>query len=63
MVKPYGPFYPGAWHNGPGKTFAVGLEGAVVVADVFAQFHEPREAEKQLAAALASMAPVFFLKL
>ncbi|HLK65376.1 MAG TPA: DUF711 family protein [Bryobacteraceae bacterium] len=53
MVKPYGPFYPGAYHLGAGKTFAVGLEGANVVADVFAQYHEPREAEKQLAAALA----------
>ncbi|HEY2017234.1 MAG TPA: DUF711 family protein, partial [Bryobacteraceae bacterium] len=53
MVKQYGPFYPGAYHTGPGKTFAVGLEGANVVAEVFAQYHEPREAEKQLAAALA----------
>jgi uncharacterized protein (UPF0210 family) len=53
MVKPYGPFYPGAYHLGTGHTFAVGLEGANVVADVFAQYHEPREAEKQLAAALA----------
>ena len=52
MVKPYGPFYPGAWHNGPGKTFAVGLESANVVAEVFAQFHEPGPAETRLAAAL-----------
>lgn len=53
MVKPYGPFYPGAWHTGNGRTFAVGLEGANVVADVFAKYQEPREAEKQLSAALA----------
>jgi uncharacterized protein (UPF0210 family) len=53
MVKQYGPFYPGAWHTGTGHTFAVGLEGANVVADVFAQYHEPREAEKQLSATLA----------
>jgi uncharacterized protein (UPF0210 family) len=53
MVKPYGPFYPGAWHVGTGRTFAVGLEGANVVADIFAQYQEPREAEKQLSAALA----------
>jgi uncharacterized protein (UPF0210 family) len=53
MVKPYGPFYPGAWHTGTGRTFAVGLEGANVVADVFARYQEPREAEKQLSAALA----------
>jgi len=52
MVKPYGPFYPGAWHNGPGKTFAVGLESANVVAEVFAQYHEPGPAESKLAEAL-----------
>lgn len=53
MLKPYCPFYPGAYHAGTGRTFAVGLEGANVVADVFAQYHEPREAEKQLSAALS----------
>ncbi|MGA2267390.1 MAG: DUF711 family protein [Bryobacteraceae bacterium] len=52
MVKPYGPFYPGAYHLGTGHTFAVGLEGANVVAGVFAQYGDPREAEKQLSAAL-----------
>jgi uncharacterized protein len=56
MVKPYGPFYPGAWHTGAGKTFAVGLESANVVADVFAANHDPREAEKALAAALGKYA-------
>ena len=53
MVKPYGPFYPGAYHMGAGHTFAVGLEGASVVGEVFAQNHEPREAEHQLSAVLA----------
>jgi len=53
MVRPYGPFYPGAYHLGTGHTFAVGLESANVVADVFAQYKEPNEAEKQLSAALA----------
>jgi uncharacterized protein (UPF0210 family) len=53
MVKPYGPFYPGAWHTGPGKIFAVGLESANVVTEVLARYHEPGEAEKQLSAALA----------
>ncbi len=53
MVKPYGPFYPGAYHLGGGRTFAVGLEGANVVADVFAQTHEPVEAGKRLAEALS----------
>ncbi len=53
MVKPYGPFYPGAYHLGTGHTFAVGLEGANVVGEVFAQYHDPHEAEMQLAAALS----------
>jgi uncharacterized protein (UPF0210 family) len=37
MLKPYGPFFPGAWHNGPGGQFAIGFEGANVVRDVFAK--------------------------
>jgi uncharacterized protein len=52
MINPFTPFYPAAWHNGPGKTFAVGLEGANVVTDVFARYRDPSEAEKQLAEAL-----------
>lgn len=55
MLGPYGPFYPGAYQRGGGgKTFAVGLEGANVVAEVFAKEHDPRAAEKALAAALAT---------
>jgi uncharacterized protein (UPF0210 family) len=53
MVKPYTPFYPAAYHTGAGRTFAVGLEGANVVAEIFAKYQEPREAERQLAAVLA----------
>jgi uncharacterized protein (UPF0210 family) len=36
MLPPYAPFYPGAYHNGPGKKFAVGFEAAGVVERVFA---------------------------
>jgi uncharacterized protein (UPF0210 family) len=54
MVNPYGPFYPGAYHTGAGHVFAVGLEGASVVAEVFAGYRDPREAERQLASTLAS---------
>ena len=59
MLKPYGPFYPGAYHPGayhPGgsRAFSVGVEGASVVAEVFAQEHEPRAAEKKLAEALTA---------
>jgi len=56
MLKPYGPFYPGAWHPGgpPGeKSFAIGLESANVVMDVFSREHDPRTAGKALADALA----------
>jgi len=52
MVKPYTPFYPAAWHKGDGKTFAVGLESANVVTDVFAEVHDAGPAEDKLAQAL-----------
>jgi uncharacterized protein len=39
MLKPYGPFYPGAYHNGVGKQFSIGLEGANVVQEVFTRTH------------------------
>lgn len=35
MLKPLGPFYPGSYHDGPGKQFSIGFEGAGVVAEVF----------------------------
>jgi len=54
MLKPYGPFYPGAWHPGGGPpSFAIGLEAANVVMDVFAREHDPRTAENALTDALA----------
>ncbi len=54
MLKPYGPFYPGAWHPGSGpKSFAIGLESANVVMDVFARNHDPRTAAKELTEALS----------
>ena len=37
MLKPYGPFFPGSWHDGPGGQFSIGFEGANVVRDVFAK--------------------------
>src|ERR1051325_7773696 len=54
MLKPFGPFYPGAWHPGGGpRRFAIGLEAANVVMDVFAREHDPRTAAKALTDALA----------
>jgi len=35
MLKPLGPFYPGAYHIGAGKEFSLGFEGANIVQDVF----------------------------
>jgi uncharacterized protein (UPF0210 family) len=53
MLKPYGPFYPGAWHPGGGpRSFAIGLEAANVVKDVFTHERDPRTAGKALTAAL-----------
>jgi len=53
MLKPNGPFFPGAYHVGAGHLFSVGLESANVVGEVFAQYHEPRAAQKALTDALS----------
>src|SRR4051812_8088808 len=39
MLQPYGPFFPGSYHNGAGKQFSIGFEGAGVVQDVFKRTH------------------------
>src|SRR5262249_2659611 len=52
MIKPYTPFYPAAWHKGEGKTFAVGLESANVVTEVFAGVHETGPAGGKLGPAV-----------
>jgi len=39
MLKPYGPFFPGAWHDGAGKQLSIGFEGANIVQEVFARTH------------------------
>ncbi len=48
MMKPYGPYYPGSWHNGPGKHFAIAMETANLVNHVFQTYHEPVEAQARL---------------
>ena len=58
MMKPYGPFYPGAWHPGGGpRSFAIGLESANVVMDVFAREHDPGAAKAVLTEALDHARP------
>jgi hypothetical protein len=53
MIKPYVPFYPGSWHPAEAaRSFAIGLESANVVMDVFAHEHDPRTAAGALTKAL-----------
>lgn len=52
MMKPYGPYYPGSYHLGKGHAFAIAMEGASLVGEVFAKYHDPREAEQHLSEAL-----------
>ncbi len=59
MLKPYGPFFPGSWHDGPGGQFSIGFEGANVVRDVFAKDKGNAEAAtRDLTAALTIHAKV-----
>ena len=37
MLKPFAPFFPGSYHTGAGRQFAIGFEGANVVRDIFAK--------------------------
>src|SRR6266704_1356788 len=56
MMKPYGPYYPGSYHLGKGHAFAIAMEGAEVVGDVFRQYRDPVEAEKHLSDVLNTYA-------
>jgi uncharacterized protein len=59
MLKPLSPFFPGSYHTGSGKQFAIGFEGANVVRDVFTM--DKGNAEKattDLTAALTKHASV-----
>jgi len=59
MLKPYSPFFPGSYHLGEGKRFAIGFEGANVVRDVFAKDKGHADAAmKDLTAALTKHAAV-----
>jgi uncharacterized protein (UPF0210 family) len=59
MLKPLGPFYPGSYHTGAGKQFAIGFEGANVVAEIFTKDKGNAEAATaDLTAALTKHAEV-----
>jgi len=57
VVPPYSPFYPASWHDGPGRQFAIGLESANVIGQVFAATgYDPASAGPRLAAELLAHA-------
>ncbi|MGH9777718.1 MAG: DUF711 family protein [Candidatus Acidiferrales bacterium] len=56
MVPPHTPFFPGAYHTGEGKKFAVALQSANVVAESLASSDDPQKARDALAAALGAHA-------
>jgi uncharacterized protein (UPF0210 family) len=59
MLKPLGPFFPGSYHTGAGKQFAIGFQGANVVLDVFRKDKGDADAAvKDLTAALTVHAKV-----
>jgi uncharacterized protein (UPF0210 family) len=59
MVKPLSPFFPGSYHAGAGKQFAIGFEGAGVVREVFAKDKRNADAATaDLTAALTKHASV-----
>ena len=59
MLKPLGPFFPGSYHTGAGRQFAIGFEGANVVRDVFVKDKGNAEAATaDLTAALGKHASV-----
>jgi uncharacterized protein (UPF0210 family) len=49
MLKPFAPFFPGSYHTGAGRQFAIGFEGAHVVFDVFSKSKDKGNAEAALA--------------
>lgn len=59
MLKPFSPFFPGSYHTGAGRQFAIGFETANVVRDVFAKDKGNAEAATaDLTAALTKYASV-----
>jgi len=59
MLKPLSPFFPGSYHTGSGRQFAIGFEGANVVRDVFVKDKgNPDAAVADLTAALTKHASV-----
>ncbi|HEV2386311.1 MAG TPA: DUF711 family protein [Candidatus Acidoferrales bacterium] len=53
-VPDYTPFFPGAHHNGPGRSFSIALESASVVAEAFAGAPPPAVARRRLVQSLGA---------
>jgi hypothetical protein len=56
MVPAYTPFYPGAYHNGPGRKFALALQSANVVSEAFTSAKSVEAARQSLASVLGEHA-------
>lgn len=56
LVPPETPFYPGSFHLGPRRSFAVALQSANVVGEVFASAPGPASAQQALVRALGEHA-------
>jgi hypothetical protein len=54
MLKPFAPFFPGSYHTGAGRQFAIGFEGANVVRELFAK--DKGNAEAAIADPTAALA-------
>lgn len=52
MLQPYAPFYPGAYHTGDGKRFAIGLQSANLVTEAFSGARDPEAAAHKLVTTL-----------
>ncbi len=56
MLSPDTPFFPAAYHTGPGRQFAIGLESANVVAEALTNQRDPGPASQAVASALGDHA-------
>lgn len=56
MLSTDTPFFPAAYHTGPGKQFAIGLESANVVAEALAQQRDAEPARRAVVTALGDHA-------
>jgi uncharacterized protein len=56
LVPPHTPFYPGAYHNGPGSRFAIALQSANIVAAAFSSAGSLTAGQTLLQEALGSHA-------